>query len=121
MTFLNPNNKRGLTNLKTGSNENFGASVKYVHKMASCVSRPFQETVAQNNSNQKLSSYSTLEKTQYNPNLFQYEIVTGSSRSPDSNTGPVLTFWAQPKQFDWNYGLRNARNACQDGKHSKLK
>ena len=40
------------------------------------------------------------------PNLYQFETVS-SSRFADQTTGPVFSFWTQPKQFDWNFEQKN--------------
>ena len=89
-------NKTGLEKLTRGPNEMFGENSKSVPNIFS-----FNEIGKQDT----LSSHSDMY--QKNPKLYQFEMDSCCSRSSESNTFLVFSFWTQPKKFDWNFNQKN--------------
>jgi hypothetical protein len=96
MAFKNKNNAQGIEKLTGGSNDNFGENTKSEHNIFS------------------FNSFSNPENYQRNPNLYQFEIVSGISRSTKTNTGPVFSFWTQSKTFEWNFHQKNRSHDSQE-------
>ena len=79
-------------------------TAKNVHKKFIYNAELFDTIEKQRISYQKLSSRS--ETPLENQNLYQFELIGGSSKSTDTNTDPVFSFWTQPKKFDWNFNQK---------------
>ena len=114
MTFNNCNKARGLEKFTSGSNESFGQERFLNNKKFSYNAGLFEAIGMEKSSVQKTSSCSISNMSEKNPNLYQYEIVNGSSRSTDSRTGLIFSFWTESKKFDWNFDEKYRRTICQD-------
>eukprot|EP00092_Neocalanus_flemingeri_P089150 GFUD01112778.1.p1 GENE.GFUD01112778.1~~GFUD01112778.1.p1 ORF type:complete len:105 (+),score=22.29 GFUD01112778.1:20-334(+) len=103
MTFRNFNKSLGVEKMITAKYDNSREDGNSVHNKYSNNARLFEAIGTQKNTHLELPSYPNAETPQSNLNIYRFEMVGESSGSKETSTGPVLSFWTQPKQFEWNF------------------
>ena len=56
------------------------------------------------------SQSTTMNNISTNPHLYQFEIISNNSKSNTSKSGPVFSFWSQPKPFEWNFQPKQGKD-----------